>query len=392
MRKIVNTSLGYLSLGSLSQLVAIITVPILAKFYGPETFGRFSYISSLSILLSSILCFGLQKSLLTHHKSVELRKYLNYAALIILFNSLIAFFVIYLWSFQIDYIILCLLAFFTALNELFKFYFLALSNLKPILLTKYSSSILSPLSKIMFSLTNLSSKGLLLGQLVEKFLTFFVNLFYSKVSFKLFSLKKLFGFAKKNSNFIRYSLPSTFFNITSSNLLVYILPFFFSFEILGYYFLANKVLSIPTSSLGTLVSELFTSKYVKSTNKKKLLSKTVKTLTTYSIPFFLLIYISSDFFIDFFFEKKWDYSSELIKILIPIHFFRFISSPCSYIFEIENKNHIIFKFNIFYLLTTIITIFFLKIFELNINNFLLIYSLLASLAYIYLLKLSKKLL
>ena len=392
MKNLINNPLGYISLGSITQLLVIISAPILAKFYDPESFGRFSYITSLSILLASIQCLGLQKSLLRYNQKIELNKYLNYALVIIILSTTIALLSLIFWSFKIEYIILCLLAFFTSINELFKFYFLALSNLKPILLTKYSSSTLSPISKMFFFFTSVSSKGLLLGQLVEKIFTSIVNLYHSKVTFQASRFKDILAFAKNNIDFIKFSLPSTFLNISSSNLLVYVLPFYFSFEILGYYFLANKILTIPTSSVGTLVSEFFTSKYVKSTNKKKLLNKTIKNLIFVSLPFFLLIFLLSDYFIDLFFEKKWNYASMLIKILIPLHFFRFISSPCSYIFEIEKKNHELFKFNIFYFLATLISVFSLTIFELNINNFLIFYSLLGSIIYLYLLHLSKNIL
>ena len=370
----------------------MISVPILTKFYDPESFGRFSYITSLSILLASVQCLGLQKSLLRTNQKIKLNKYLNYVLAIIILSTTIALLLLIFLPFKLEYIILCLLAFFTSINELFKFYFLSLSNLKPILLTKYSSSVLSPISKMFFFLTSVSSKGLLLGQLVEKIFTSIVSLYYSKVTFQLPRFKDILAFAKNNIDFIKFSLPSTFLNISSSNLLVYVLPFYFSFEILGYYFLANKILNIPTSSVGKLVSEFFTSKYIKSTNKKKLLNKTVKNLVFVSLPLFLLIFILSESLIDFFFEKQWNFASVLIKILIPLHFFRFISSPCSYIFEIEKKNHVLFKFNFFYLLVTLISVFSLTIFELNINNFLILYSLLGSIIYLYLLQLSKKIL
>lgn len=384
-----NNSIRYISSGLVAQICLIISVPILAKFYDPESFGRFSYITSLSVLLSSVLCLGLQKSLLTFKQNIDLDKYLNYALIVIIINSLIAFVLINIWSFQYDYIILCLLAFLTAFNELFRFYFLALSKLNPILVTKYTSSIVSPLSKIIFSFSRFKAKGLLLGQVFEKFFTSFVNIYFSNFRFKKSRFSEVFSFAKSKSQFIRYSLPSTLLNITSSNLLVYFLPFIFSFEQLGYYFLATKILSIPTSSLGSLISELFTSKYISSNNKRELFIYTLMRLFLFSIPIFFGIYLMCDFIVDIFFEKKWSYASELIKILIPLHFFRFLSSPCSYIFEMENKNHLLFKFNIYYLIFNLTSMLLLKILRLNIEEFLLIYSIMGSLIYIRLLLLSK---
>lgn len=390
MKFIYNNPISYISLGLVAQIFLIISVPILAKFYDPESFGRFNYITSLSVLLSSVLCLGLQKSLLTFKQNTDLDKYLNYALIIIIINTLIASIFINIWSFQFDYILLCLLAFLTAFNELFKFYFLALSKLNPILVTKYTSSIVSPLSKVIFSFSIFKAKGLLLGQVFEKFFTSFVNIYYSAFRFKKSRFSEVFRFAKSKAQFIRYSLPSTLLNITSSHLLVYFLPFFFSFELLGYYFLATKILSIPTSSLGSLISELFTSRYISSNNKKELFVNTVMKLFLISIPIFLGVYLMCDFLVYIFFEEKWSYTSELIKILIPLHFFRFLSSPCSYIFEMENKNHLLFKFNIYYLAFNLTSISLLKILSLNIEDFLFIYSIIGSFIYIRLLFLSKK--
>ena len=377
-------------MGSISQLILIVSIPILAKLYDPESFGKFNYITSLSLLLSPVLCLGLQKSLLNSNNQKKINNNLVFCLSIIVFFFSIVFITTFVFFRSVEYIILCFLALLTSLNELLKFNFLSQSKLNPILVTKYSSSALSPSLKMLFFFSKFNKMGLLLGQLSEKFFTMLIGLNYVRIEFKNFSLRGLVLFVRRNNKFIKFSLPATILNISSSNLLVYVLPFFYSFEKLGFYFLANKILSIPTSSIGTLVSEYFTSEYIKNSNKQKLFLTTLKNLAGISFLMFLLIFLFSDILISVFFDQNWEYSSLLIKLLIPLHFFKFISSPCSFIFEIENKNELLFRFNLIYFIFTFLLICLMVVVKPSLENFLIIFSLVGGLIYAYLLHLSHK--
>lgn len=186
---------------------------------------------------------------------------------------------------------------------------------------------------------------------------------------------------KRYRKFPLYILWTDFLSIFSGQVPIYLLSYYFSQPIIGYYSLGLRLLTMPMNLLGNSIGEVFFQR--ESQNKGKntfLLENLFKCLVLFGmLPFLLFGLIGKDLF-TFAFGTNWSEAGVYAQILSFFIFIRFITVPASYLILIfEKQEHYLF-INISNIAISIFSIAIGGLFE-NIYLSFLLLSLLNGLLY-----------
>jgi O-antigen/teichoic acid export membrane protein len=130
------------------------------------------------------------------------------------------------------------------------------------------------------------------------------------------------------------SIPSDMINLLSGQLPRFVLSSFFGGDILGRFFLTQRVLDLPLGVLAGSVRDVFNQRaseaYRSGDGCRSLFLKTFKHLV-------LLAVAPSAF--AFVFGETWRDAGVYVRILMPLYFLRFCVSPLCMMFYIARKQH-----------------------------------------------------
>ena len=143
-----------------------------------------------------------------------------------------------------------------------------------------------------------------------------------------------------------------FANTLSNELPVFFLAKYYSTEILGYYMLANRLLIIPMTLIGTAINKVYFQKASETFNRNKtkvlpLYIKTTKRLIVLGLLPFIGIIVLSPAIIEIIFGKEWADAGLIMQIMAIGIFFKFTTSPIGTTFTVINKQEIAFYLTLF---------------------------------------------
>jgi O-antigen/teichoic acid export membrane protein len=362
-----------------AQIINVSVSPILTRIYKPESFGLFSLYFSLVSLASLITTLRYELSIMLPKKKEDAFNILILCLILSLFFSLI-FFVIAFYDKKN-------LNLFAKYNIRDLFYYVALSiavigiynslnywnnrkkNYKVIANSKVIQSLTTALIGIGLGFLGFYDNGLILATILGwmiaailltiKLLKDDINLFTSINKIKIFVL------VKKYKKMPMFNLPNAVFDgirMLGMNILI---ASYYTSETLGQYFLALRILQLPTSIIGSSLSQVLLQKFA-TTNKNNIGDTIIKFVinTLYVItPIFIFIYFFADNIFPFVFGEKWKFAGEIASILTPWVLVNFLSSPISNVFIVLNKQELMLIFSIFYTFLPILILYFFHCLE-----------------------------
>lgn len=192
--------------------------------------------------------------------------------------------------------------------------------------------------------------GYFCGQFIELMLLIRNNLFKS--------LKQtLCGYHRKNikrtfyefNDFPKYSLPSNLLNTFSLQMPIYFLNIFFDRFVVGSFFQAYKIMSLPTSFVGNAISQVF---FQRSTelkdNPSELkghIQRTYRRLLQIGVIPISIVTIYGDLLFPIIFGEEWRDSGVFAQIISPWLLLSFIASPLTTVLVTLRKQRINLIFN-----------------------------------------------
>lgn len=200
-----------------------------------------------------------------------------------------------------------------------------------------------------------------------------------------FSKEKLQSVAKKYKNYLTlYSLSGLLNALVSNGTPIFII-FFFTEKVAGYYFMAEKVISIPLGFVVASISKVFYQKANELYQEDKtvflsFIGKIQKRMAIFLIPFLLILSIVSPYLFQLFGEG-WEQAGEMVKYFAILVFFNNLVSPVGAISNILNRLDILLYFNISIAFFRGLT-FYLGSLYLNFENALLLSSIVISICYL----------
>lgn len=403
---------------AMAQAVSFILVPIIAKQYGPSEYGIYAgFVAAISIL-STLSTGKYELAIMLPEKQSVVVSLMNLSYSInLLVCSTIAAFMVFLpisslnWMFGIEannrilFLIIPIATYLLGAFQILNYWLVREKQFTILSLNKILRSVLFGLFAIILGI--IWSQALYLA-IALTFSHLFSNIFLrirlkginlnTGAVFTTHGISSLKEVAKEYIKFPSYILPAEFMNVVCAQLPVFVFLWVFNPTESGYFSFILTVLNIPISLLAGAILDVFKERAAKDYRetgscREAYMQTFKKMLLIAVVPFALLFFIGDDLIL-MFFGDKWTGAIKFLNIMLIMFFFKFISSPLSFIFYIVNKQKEDFLWHIYILLTTGLVLYLGAIVYKDILLTLKLYSINFSIIYlIYLLRsyqLSKK--
>lgn len=327
--------------GLLTQILGVISLPIMARLYAPELYGEYSIYLQMIVAISIVLSFRYEHLLLlssTHEAAINNLKTITMIScigIIVLPIVMIANFEFLEEQYGITLntkiiMLLVLSGFFTILSH-----GLALNLQKNGVFFRSTlgdsiAKALSLLCGVLFAYSTFKEYGLLLALVLGLLCKVIYLVWISK--FDIFKGQFTFDF-KELRTFSKRSFSLVYSHILL--VMVQLLPLQFignnfGKNVLGQFSLTLVTLSLVVTLASTPIGNIYFQRMasVKSNNEKlELWEKTIKLSILISIPIFAVIYLTSNWGYQFFFGDQWTQSGDFARVLLFSSYFAFISRP-----------------------------------------------------------------
>ncbi|MAM30002.1 MAG: hypothetical protein CMC13_13350 [Flavobacteriaceae bacterium] len=387
----------------LAQLIGICIYPILTRLYTPEDFSNLALYLSTVTVVSSISSLKYEKAILIPENDNDALGIVKLSILINLFFSLLSFLLYFSFGKNISnyfnlskidswLIFVPVTITFRGFYNIINIWFNRKSEYA--ILSKnriFTSGSNGGLKVILQWLFKLKAFGLILSEALSQFLAL---IFFGKKIF--LTLKKSLNeknkytikqYAYKYKDYPLFSMPADFLNVFARELPVFMLTTYFGAGIVGFYMLTKKMLDVPFTLLSTSILEVFRreaiTQYYEKGNCREVFVTTLKKLLLISIVPFLILYFIAPWTFRIVFGEEWIKAGYFAQILVVLYFFKFISSPLTYVFFVVNKLRLNTLLQVLFFIITFCSFYFGNYLFGEIEQVLLFYAI--SMSFIYLL-------
>ena len=360
-------NIATLSGGTLvSQIILVLSVPIIAIIYSPEAFGFAAYFIACGSILSALSTGKYDFAIFSPKDKIKSIQFLFGSIIInVLFTLTISLIVLFIPVLRNDYshyvLATIALVFLNGLNLSLTAWFNTNKKYSIISIGRIIKNLFLSLSGIILGLYfSTDPIYLILSNVVGMavFNLFYVVLFILKYSSSIqyFILPQIFKLLKENLDFPKYSLPASIINVLSSQSPVILLKILYGDSIAGIYALVNKIMGAPSQLIANSTAEVYREKASKLYNMKgdceKLFLKTFRGLFFIGIiPFIIIIAFGPSLF-SVIFGVEWIESGYFARYLAIFFFLRFCISPLSFTLIIANKQNYNLSWQSFLFLNT----------------------------------------
>lgn len=341
------TNIGMLATSTLiAQIIGVLALPVLTKFYTPDDFSLLAVYMSLVSILTLISALRLNIAIPIVSKSETAKNLLQLSLIsatvffaifqvtLLLFSDLILkaidvrSFGSYIWLVPVGVL---LASFF----ETFQYWFNRKQKFKLIARNKIERTVIAVGVQLGLGVIALGPLGLIVGHALygcygiiryakEIFIRDKINVFKASVSDLRESLRD-------NRYYPLYSVPEAFFNTCGTHLPLIMVASAAGAQA-GLMILAIRVIGVPVSLVGASVSQVFLSEINKKSADGSLefyLKRTMLRLFKIGFILFLIFGTVIPSLLEMFVGSEWLGIGEVVLWLIPGFFLQFIVSPVS---------------------------------------------------------------
>ena len=389
---------------TIAQAIPIAISSILTRIYSPENFGVFALFISITSILSVVITGRYELAIMLPEKDEDS---INVVVLSILIAFSLSFFILLIvsifntqitrllgnqeiskWLYFVPLTVLLI-----GIYQSLSYWSIRKKQFKRLSVSKISKSAARGFANIPLGFLNFGSTGLITGSLVGQTVAtsvlswqFWKN---DRNTRKNISKEKMLYNAKRYKNFPKYSMGAAFANMLSYNIINILISSFYNINTLGFYSLVNRVLVMPSSLIGSSISQVFFQRASEERNRygntRLVFNATLRKLIIISLPFFAILYFIVKPLFAFVFGEEWRIAGRYAQILIPLFSIRFIASSLSIINSVFEKQKISLSWQIGLLVLSILTIFICNYLGFNFDVFLKYFTAVLSMYYLLLL-------
>lgn len=385
----------------IAQALPLSVMPILTRIYTPEDFGVLALFVSITLVFGTISSARYELAIMSPEDDDDAICIASLSLIISTIFSLFLLLIILIFNNQIivllkndelkNWLYICpltvwmtgLFYILTYLNNRKKLY-------KDLAKSQVYKSIVMVSLQMSVGIIKSGASGLLIGQLASYFVSIYKLFTNIKQHYNITNLyyKSIFTYIVRYKKFPLYSLPGALLNVLSGNIVSLLLPTLFSLSTLGFYSLAHRALGVPSSLIGSSISNVFFQQATEEKNKTgkiiNTFNSTIKKLIVISLVIFSIAYFVIEDIFTFAFGENWRIAGEYAKIMLPMFASTFIVSAISLTDTIMEKQQYYMYFNLALFLNALILLFYFSITD--FNYFLMSLSISVSIIYfIYLL-------
>ena len=396
----IKNSLIMVSGTTLAQVLPILLSPVITRLYKPEDFGVLAIFTSLSVIF---IIFANGK----YDIAILLPKKESYGINLLFLNfilaagvSLILLIIILVFHDKIILFykaprlgkwlyLLPVVVFFLAGRTSLSYYLMRFKDYKLISKIKVASA--SSISIIQIGLFFFKNgvlaliSGYSIGHIVAYF-GMMRSVLKRKELLKKIQRAKMIALAKQYKKFPLVQMPSALVGRISRELPNLLITPIFGAEVLGFFSLGFRILSAPSSLIGTSISQVFmqyiNEKLQKNASIIGTFKSVLKKLLIISIPIFTILAIFSEPLFGFIFGKQWTESGLYVQILSPMFLVRFITVALTSVLYVLEKHKLIFNLQLSMLFLALLIFGITFLLKISVINFFVIYSISFTLYYL----------
>ncbi|WP_172371591.1 lipopolysaccharide biosynthesis protein [Sporosarcina jiandibaonis] len=377
---------------TIAQAIPIAISPILTRLYSPQDFGVLALFVAITTILASVANGRYELAIVLPKTDKEALSIMILSLIISTTLSLVLLISIFVFYNPIVSLInneelakwlyfIPIVVFLAGLYNSLNYYNTRKKAYSNIAKATVIRSVGLSVVQISLGLLKKGAGGLITGQVISQALAngrLAITVVKDKNLLKTANKTSVLSVAKRYNNFPKFSLPAVLMNTLASNILNFFLPIMFSVATLGQYALVNRILGAPSSIIGNSFGQVFLQQ---ATSERLATGKAIKTFTSTLkklfilaiIPFTVLFFFGEDIIV-FVFGSEWIMAGQLISILAPYFFVRFISSPLSTTTSVFEKNQYALVIQSTYLILIIIICLIGGILKIKLTLFLTFFS------------------
>lgn len=350
----------------LAQVLNIGTIPIITRFYSPESYGTYALVLSFVAFLAPVSCFSYQYAIVMVRSEKDADNILYLCLIMLTVFIAIIFGFYHLLGGQ-------LLQFLSSANIQPYFYFfmgaLALTGFYLIISSWFLRRKEYNLLALSRFYETAADRALVISCAFLGFLNISILLtgrIIGLVTVTVFLMSFIFlrnesGFAPLDKKIIISSMrkyKNLPFFFSSSNLMndfsrlapIVILTFFWGLNTAGLYALCERVLSAPMSILGDSIARVFFNDSCESVSKEENITGKVLSLFNFVLIIsfcpLIMLGIVGDEFCQYFFGDKWSNAGYMIQIILFMSLTAFVSRPFYSLYNVFDKQKVLFIFDV----------------------------------------------
>lgn len=377
---------------TIAQAIPVLIAPMLTRLYSPKDFGLAALFFSVTSILGVIANGRYELAIVLPVEDEDAINITALAILIALSLSILLLFIVIVFNHQIVVLLKCqeiapwlyfapLVVFLTGLFNALNYFHVRIKSFKKIATANVYRSIVSATVQLGLGFLKAGATGLISGQIMSSITG------NSTLGYELLKNKKLLSkinktdikrLAKRYIDFPKFSTWSALANTLSYNLTNIFISTVFSASTLGLYSMGNTAIGMPSSLVGNAVGQVFFEKANEERNKTgravHTFNSTFRGLLLIAVPTFVILYFVVEDLFAFVFGEQWRLAGQYAKIMLPLFFIRFVTSPISNTNNIFEKQKIALTWQLSLLVATLIVFYISKTVQLNIINFLYLFS------------------
>lgn len=377
-RKFARDSIILISGTFLAQLINVMSAPILTRLYSPSEFGILGLFVTITGIIVPIATLRYESAIMLPEEKEEAIHLFWLCIIISIIMASISFVVVIYLRDPIASLLRAESLAPWLLSVPFFFLIYGWINALQILLSREKLFKELSFAKICQSATCatvqittnffhiIQNVGLLIGYVISIFsqaLLLMSNFWkpeINKIKIPLFNAGMIKNVAKKYYKFPLYAAPQSLINFAATQGMNLIIAVLFTPYVVGQYFLAVKMLSLPTSLVAQSISPAFYQRMVSlrddSEAATNFIIKFISNLFFIIIPPMILLYFLTPLLFKICFGSHWIEAGKYAQALIPYYVFSFVGFSVGQVFFIYEKQ----EYGVFYNIVDII----LKIFAL----------------------------
>jgi O-antigen/teichoic acid export membrane protein len=361
----------------IAQIIGIITVPIISRFFGPEAYGTAALFTSITGVISVICCWRYELAIVVPEKDEEAASVFFVSLFASLITTILTFLLTAFWAEPLFKLIksdnllpfkwfIPFFIFIQGCYMTFNYWNSRTKRFSRVALAGVLNSTITRVINIITGSFGKASGGAMIeaytaGQAVATS-TIGLQILKQDSSFLKanFSFSDQFKILKKYKKFPLLGIWCAFLNTFSSDLPPLLLTYFFNSIVVGFFAFGHRLLSLPMALIGKSIAQVFFQRSAEAKHSNQLGNLTEKIFnqlfTLGLFPFMLLMIIAPELF-SIAFGDKWYEAGVYSQILAPWVFCNFICAPITSIVDTLNKQEIAVYFNIVLVITRFLSLY-----------------------------------
>ncbi|NQY25945.1 MAG: oligosaccharide flippase family protein [Piscirickettsiaceae bacterium] len=349
---------------AIAQAIPVAISPILTRIYTPEDFGVFALYIAITALVSVIATGRYELAIMLPQKEDDAKKLVLLSIMITTLISVITLFIVFFYNEDIALLLgnekirpwlyfSPITIFFTGVYQSVRYWSNRQKSFKQLAVNRIVQSSSSAATQI--GVADIIPGGLIVGNVVGQGISTAVLIKFFWENNKLKKGKKTFylkyiALLRRYKKLPYFSMPMGFINTLSNQIKPLVFSSLFSATIVGWVFMAERMLNTPLSMISNSFHSVFFQKFVNTDKKVEIYIKSYFLLLILALVILSPIYLWGEQIFSIVFGDNWTVAGNIASMMSPMLCFSFAVSSISTVFTALEKNEISLIWQIIYFL------------------------------------------